>query len=189
MLQVSHEQVSGGCRGLSKFGHRPEGSHDPDVVPNIAHTAGPGRRKGERIWLPTNHPEKGLPIPNVPVRPPAEPWIEAPSQENPERALEILGTATHVIPPGAVTVDASGHDDLMGAMIGIVERRPMSEKQLAETLGKWTGSEPTQALHQLDTFGKVQSVIRGGERFWAIPNPHYAETRPAFGTGRGNPKR
>jgi len=126
---------------------------------------------------------------NVPVRPPAEPWIEAPSQENLERAMEILGTAAHVIPPAAVTVDASGHDDLMGAIIGIVERHPMSEKEPAETLGKWTGSEVAQALHQLDTSGKVQSVIRRGERFWAIPNAHYAETRPAFGTGRGNPKR
>ena len=44
---------------------------------------------------------------NVPVRPPAEPWIEPPGEESLSRAVEILDAAAHVIPPAAARLDRS----------------------------------------------------------------------------------
>lgn len=44
---------------------------------------------------------------NVPGRPPTEPWIEPPGEENLSCAVEIPGAAAHVIPPAAAWLDRS----------------------------------------------------------------------------------
>ncbi len=122
---------------------------------------------------------------NVPVRPPAEPWIEAPEADALARALDILGAAAHVIPPPVVTVEPSGHDNAGDAILEIVERHPMSETELSETLPEWSHEEITETVRGLYAAGKLQPVTRYGRRFWSLPEARYAETRSSSASRGG----
>ena len=71
---------------------------------------------------------------NVPVRPPAESWVEVPDDETILRATAILGEAAEVVAPYEGTFDLSGYSDVVDAIEAIIRRHPMRERRLIETL-------------------------------------------------------
>lgn len=133
---------------------------------------------------------------SLPTRPPAETWVEPPDDEGVMRAQAILGAVARVIHPAHGTFDLSGYDSdpaaLADAVIGIITRHPMSEKDLLETLEHWSPGKVKEALAQLVAGGRAQVVERYGLRFWSSAPAHYpgeAESQAVDPRRRGRRER
>lgn len=114
---------------------------------------------------------------SLPTRPPAETWVEPPDDEGLMRAQAILGAVARVIHPAHGDFDLSGYDGdaaaLADAVVGIIRRHPMSEKDLLETLERWSPGMVKETLAQLEANGRAQVVRRYGLRFWSAAPAHY----------------
>ena len=73
---------------------------------------------------------------NLPVRPPAEPWVEVPDDVRIARAVSILGEVARVVPPKAGELNLAGCDDVVEAILGVIARHPMGEEELVQALGR-----------------------------------------------------
>lgn len=102
---------------------------------------------------------------NVPSRPPAETWIEPPSDDGLLRALAILGDTANVVHPAAVELDLAGFDSVVDAVIDIVARHPTREDEIKKALANWSAGQVEDALSELVDTGRVQIVERYGVRF------------------------
>lgn len=111
---------------------------------------------------------------NRPVRPPAEVWVEAPSDETLARASAILGPRAHVVAPRSAVLDLSAYGDIADAVLSILDRHPMSVAELAEALGRWDAARVDAALVDLAATGRVRQVQRLGQTFWASAEARYA---------------
>jgi wyosine [tRNA(Phe)-imidazoG37] synthetase (radical SAM superfamily) len=90
---------------------------------------------------------------NVPVRPPAEAWVEAPEAERLALAAQVLGAEVDPPAGGPIEADASPAHH-----IDVILRHPL----------------PENALSPADADGRVRLVTRGGARFWAPADGRYA---------------
>jgi wyosine [tRNA(Phe)-imidazoG37] synthetase (radical SAM superfamily) len=105
---------------------------------------------------------------SLPLRPPAEPWVEPADQSRLARAAAILGTVARILPPIPTGVDLSASDDLVDALIAVISRHPMEEEDLVRTLGRWRPGDVCEVLGKLGTSGRAQVVTRFGRRFWSV---------------------
>ena len=103
---------------------------------------------------------------NVPVRPPAEPWVEIPDDETIAQAVAILGEAAEVVGPYDGAFDLSGCNSLAEAVLGVIRRHPMRESRLTETLAHYAPEEVTATLASLEHGGKACRSVYRGEVFW-----------------------
>ena len=103
---------------------------------------------------------------NVPIRPPAEPWVEIPDDEAIERATAILGEAAEVVAPYEGTFDLSGLADMAEAILAIIRRHPMRQRRLVETLEGWAPGEVEEVLARLESSGQARKRLYRGETFW-----------------------
>jgi wyosine [tRNA(Phe)-imidazoG37] synthetase (radical SAM superfamily) len=111
---------------------------------------------------------------NLPIRPPAEPWVAPPDEEGLMRATAILGDLAQVVHPAEGGFDLSGYDDVVGAVVGVIARHPMRESELARTLDRWTPGQVAEALAALAADGRARVVTRYEQRFWCLANARYA---------------
>jgi wyosine [tRNA(Phe)-imidazoG37] synthetase (radical SAM superfamily) len=102
---------------------------------------------------------------NLPSRPPAETWIEPPSEDSLLRALAILGNTANVVHPAAVDLDLAGFDSVVDAVVDIVSRHPTREDEIKQALAKWSENQVEDALAELTRTGRVKIVERYGVRF------------------------
>ncbi|MBL7183402.1 MAG: radical SAM protein [Anaerolineae bacterium] len=114
---------------------------------------------------------------NVPIRPPAEPWVEIPDDGAVERVTAILGEATEVVAPYEGHFDLSGFADVAEAILAIIRRHPMRQRRLVETLDGWAPGEVEETLARLESSGQAQKHVYRSEIFW-----EYADR--VFGEGR-----
>jgi wyosine [tRNA(Phe)-imidazoG37] synthetase (radical SAM superfamily) len=112
---------------------------------------------------------------SLPVRPPAEPWVQPADEEAIMRATAILGETASLIPPLEGDFDLSGCENLLEAVIAIITRHPMREEELARSLHRWAPSQVTEALSELAVSGRAQVISRFGHRFWSVAGARYAE--------------
>lgn len=114
---------------------------------------------------------------SLPTRPPAETWVEPPDDEGLMRAQAILGSVARALHPAHGTFDLSGYDGgptaLANAVIAIITRHPMSEKDLLDTLEHWSPGQVQETLARLQCGGRAQVVCRYGVRFWSASPAHY----------------
>ena len=110
----------------------------------------------------------------LPVRPPAESWVQPADETGMHRAQAILGEVAHVIRPNIVQTVMRSTDDLESAILGIITRHPMEEIELHTALGHWSLDEVQQALDRLQNTRKAKQVIRHGKRFWSAASAYYA---------------
>ena len=115
---------------------------------------------------------------NLPIRPPAEIWVQPPDEEGLMRALAILGNIAEVIHPAEGGYDLSGYDNPVDAVIGIITRHPMRQEELERTLSRWSLDEVSQALADLEASGRAQIVERYGARFWSGVKAYYSQDTP-----------
>ena len=119
---------------------------------------------------------------NIPIRPPAEPWVEPPDEEGLQRASAILGDVAHVVSPVDGSFDLSGCDDVVDAVIQVIQRHPMSEEELQKTLRQWSAADVSQALERLATDGRAQAVVRENKRFWCFAGGSYVQKHARRGS-------
>jgi len=113
---------------------------------------------------------------NLPIRPPAEPWVKPPDDDGLMRAMALLGDIAHVVHPAEGVFDLSGYANVADAVVGIITRHPMREEELMRTLDHWTPSEVQQALADLEAHGGARVILRHGRRFWTAAAGRYGET-------------
>ena len=114
---------------------------------------------------------------NVPVRPPCEPWVEGADEEDLQRAMETLGGTARVVHPVDAEIDASGSDNIVDAVMGIIMRHPMCEEDIVRSLNDWPRNAVSDVLEQLNQNDQAQVVVRGGQRFWSYAGARYVEER------------
>ncbi|HZD58239.1 MAG TPA: radical SAM protein [Anaerolineales bacterium] len=112
---------------------------------------------------------------NLPTRPPAEAWVQPPTEEGLMRARAILGDVAQVVHPSEGEFDLSGYASVVDAIIGIITRHPMRQVELERTLDRWSPGQVSQALADLEASGQAQVVERFGTRFWSAAPSHYPE--------------
>ena len=123
---------------------------------------------------------------NLPTRPPAETWVQPPEAEGLMRATAILGDIARLVQPVEGTIDLSGYESLVDALIGIISRHPMRETDLERTLTQWAPDELSKTMAKLKTDDRAQVIERYGTRFWCaapsfFPNePHSQTTAPGL---------
>ncbi|MBC7248866.1 MAG: radical SAM protein [Anaerolineae bacterium] len=103
---------------------------------------------------------------NVPIRPPAEHWVEVPDDEAIVQATAILGEAAEVVAPYEGTFDLSGFTDVTEAVLEVIRRHPMREARLVETLDHFAPGKVQSTLARLESSGQVQRHVYRGEIFW-----------------------
>jgi len=110
---------------------------------------------------------------SLPLRPPAEPWVEPADLDGMARAAAILGTVARILPPIPEGVDLSGSEDLVDAVISVISRHPMEEEDLARTLEQWKPGDVSKVLGRLGASGRAQVVTQFGRRFWSASGAQY----------------
>ena len=110
---------------------------------------------------------------NLPIRPPAEPWVQPPDETGLMRATAILGDIAQVVHPARGIFDLSGHNTLVDAIVSIITRHPMREDELVRALERWTPGQVEEALQALIASGQAQLVERHGARFWSAAVSHH----------------
>ena len=109
---------------------------------------------------------------NLPTRPPVETWVKPASDERLKAAIQIFGKHAHVVHPASGTFDVQG-EDIVDAIIHIIQRHPMRQDEIEKTLAHWAPNEVNQALEELRDSGRAQMVERYGEKFWSASPAFY----------------
>jgi wyosine [tRNA(Phe)-imidazoG37] synthetase (radical SAM superfamily) len=110
---------------------------------------------------------------SLPMRPPAETWVQPADEEGVIRALAILGEVAHVLHPAAGSFDLSGYENLADAVISIITRHPMRQEELERSLEQSAPGQVGDVLAELERSGRAQVVERYGTRFWSAAPLHY----------------
>jgi len=112
---------------------------------------------------------------NVPTRPPAEARVRAPEAPVLERARSILGVGARVVLPVAGDFALDTHSPVAEAVLEVITRHPMSERELVAALSRrWAPGDLERALGELAADGRAQVVERQGQRFWSAAVYRYA---------------
>jgi len=111
---------------------------------------------------------------SLPVRPPAESWVEPPDEEGLMRATVILSEAARLVHPVHGDFDLSGDLDVVDAVLAVITRHPMREEELTRALHRWVPGGVAAALAELHASGRVRTVTRLGHRFWSAAGAKYA---------------
>jgi wyosine [tRNA(Phe)-imidazoG37] synthetase (radical SAM superfamily) len=110
---------------------------------------------------------------SLPLRPPAEPWVEPADDAGLARAVAILGVSARILPQIPESVNLAHSEDLLGAVLGVISRHPMEEEELMRILVRWKSREVCKLLGKLVAGGHAQVVTRFGRRFWTAASARY----------------
>jgi wyosine [tRNA(Phe)-imidazoG37] synthetase (radical SAM superfamily) len=114
---------------------------------------------------------------SLPIRPPAESWVQPTDEEGLLCAQAILGEVAQVLSPVQGEFDLQGFDNISEAVLSIITRHPMREDELIVTLQRWPDKDVHQILQNLLESGRAQIVKRYGVRFWSASGTKYATYR------------
>ena len=103
---------------------------------------------------------------NVPIRPPAESWVQPPDEEALMRALAILGEAAEVVAPYEGAFHLSTDLPLGEAILEVIGRHPMKDIEISRTLGDRPAGVVEATLAGLEADGKARRVEFQGQVFW-----------------------
>jgi wyosine [tRNA(Phe)-imidazoG37] synthetase (radical SAM superfamily) len=123
---------------------------------------------------------------SLPIRPPAEAWVQPADDEALMRATAILGCAASLIYPVEGEFDLSGYENILDAIVAIVTRHPMREEELIRCLHRWAPGRISEALRELEVGGRAQIISRFGRQFWTAAGARYAE-KPGSHSQRKGP--
>ena len=111
---------------------------------------------------------------SLPVRPPAESWVQPADEDGLLRAQAILGEVAHVLSPAQGEFDLRGCENVNEAILSIIMRHPMREDDLFSSLQHWPDEDVRRILEDLSKSGRAQLIIRYGVRFWTASGTTYA---------------
>jgi wyosine [tRNA(Phe)-imidazoG37] synthetase (radical SAM superfamily) len=125
---------------------------------------------------------------NSPTRAPCEPWVKSVDEGVFVRAQRILGVVARIVRPRDGAFVLSGFDNVVDAVVAIVQRHPISEDELISLLNQWTPDHVRESLEKLAQSGKVTVVPRDGRRHWTYVEARYVEEAPARCQPRPSPE-
>jgi wyosine [tRNA(Phe)-imidazoG37] synthetase (radical SAM superfamily) len=100
---------------------------------------------------------------NVPLRPPAEPWVEKPDEVTIKQARELFNAIS--IEKGAPGKFVSPESDAESALLEIIKRHPMSKSDICSFLEqRKINSE--QFLREFESLGHVKKIVYNGTVFY-----------------------
>lgn len=105
---------------------------------------------------------------NVPIRPPAENWVRAPEPEGLLRATTVLGSIAEVVPPAHGAFRLQQELPIAEAIVNILRRHPMSNRELLETLRRVAPEEADSVLERLEHAANVRRREFNGRFFWTF---------------------
>jgi wyosine [tRNA(Phe)-imidazoG37] synthetase (radical SAM superfamily) len=112
---------------------------------------------------------------SLPIRPPAEAWVQPADEEAIMRATVVLGRTASLIQPVEGEFDLSGYEDILDAIVAIITRHPMREEELLRCLHHQAPSRVAEALWELEASGRAQIISSFGRRFWSAAGAKYAK--------------
>lgn len=111
---------------------------------------------------------------NVPMRPPAEPWVEVPAEGTIRLATQIIGERVQVVPPLEGSFYLSG-PELAAAVLAIIRRHPMREVELLEALQRHDAQRVQDVLDALEASGQIRRRAYRDEVFVEHAGARFAE--------------
>jgi len=114
---------------------------------------------------------------NIPLRPPAESWVEIPDSESFIRATAILGEVAPIITPAEGDFGLTNDMPVTDAIIEIIRRHPIQEANLLKILNCHT-EQPDQVqetLAALEAGGQARRHIYREQAFWEYAGGRFAE--------------
>lgn len=118
----------------------------------------------------------------LPVRPPAEAWVQPPDDEGMIRATTILGEASCPMMPESGSFHLDNDLPLPTAIEEVIRRHPMRDADLMASLPNWSWEQIESILQQLVTEQRAQSRVYRGQRFWSCAQSQYGGQRTGDGT-------
>ncbi len=103
---------------------------------------------------------------NVPLRPPAESWVEPPDEEGLMRAQEILGEVAPIVVPAAGPVVLAPDTPVAEAIVEVLRRHPLRDVELVQTLRRYAPERVQQTLMALESGGEARRRVYQGQVFW-----------------------
>ena len=107
----------------------------------------------------------------LPTRPAPEQEIRLPSDERLEQAIAILSKVTAVVSPLKGNMDLRNAPDMLQAIIAIVSRHPVQERELHKAVADCFSGEAQKAdevMSSLFASGRFRLVEHNGEPYWVI---------------------
>ena len=114
---------------------------------------------------------------NLPVRPPAEAWVQPPDDSGLMRATAILGDVAQLVMPYAGSFDLSPDTPAAEAIEQIIRRHPMREEELLITLAGLSPDEMAAILRDLEVGGRARSLVYRSQRFWTHAEGYYGDLK------------
>ena len=103
---------------------------------------------------------------NLPVRPPAESWVEGTDEDGLIRAMTILGQVAKVVPPEGGDLVLREDIPPLEAVLEIIPRHPLRERDLIAALESTSPKQVAAALASLAEHPDARKRVYMGEAFW-----------------------
>ncbi|MFH1908744.1 MAG: radical SAM protein [Chloroflexota bacterium] len=113
---------------------------------------------------------------SLPIRPPAESWVQPAGDDSLRRAQAFLGKIASVLIPSLAQSEFTETGDLEATLLSIITRHPMPEQDLIGGLPAWQPEQIREALTRLEVQGRAQKVRRFGTWFWSAGGSVYDRT-------------
>jgi wyosine [tRNA(Phe)-imidazoG37] synthetase (radical SAM superfamily) len=113
---------------------------------------------------------------NLPVRPPAETWVQPPDDNGLMRATAILGDVARLVTPYTGDFNLSPDTPAAEAVEQIIRRHPMREEELLTTLTGRTPDEIAVILRYLEAGGRARHIVYRGQHFWTHAGGYYGRS-------------
>jgi wyosine [tRNA(Phe)-imidazoG37] synthetase (radical SAM superfamily) len=114
---------------------------------------------------------------NLPIRPPAEPWVEPAGEEAVGRALAVLGEVARAVHPTRGVVDLAAAEDPVDAAVEVITRHPVSEEELRRALEHRVPGRVEETLLRLADDPRARRIRRYGHGFWTAAGSCFAAPR------------
>jgi len=111
---------------------------------------------------------------NVPLRPPAESWVEIPDSESLIRATAILGEVAPIVTPAEGEFGLAGDMPVADAIVEIIRRHPIREGTLLEILNSRQPDQVQEMLAVLESGGQARRHTYQGQVFWEYAGGRFA---------------
>jgi wyosine [tRNA(Phe)-imidazoG37] synthetase (radical SAM superfamily) len=111
---------------------------------------------------------------NVPLRPPAERWVEPPDNLGMVRAMAILGEVAPIVTPASGAVVLAPDMPIADAVVEIIRRHPLREAELVEELERYTPGQVAETLAALQASGQARRLVYRDQAYWEYPESRFA---------------
>ncbi len=112
---------------------------------------------------------------NVPIRPPAEPWVEPADENAIVRARAILGDVIPINFPESGEFSIEGFDDPVEAVVAICRRHPMRLDEIIETLSLRFPDVDKDFVEKLVAEGKLKKIVYRDSEFFIVPDTRFGK--------------